>query len=381
MRALAAALMLAWALSMTGSADEANTAAESNKVLFVDVRHDLVNLGICGENARGDGMANDSEPIQAAIDFVAQNGGGYVVVPPGVYRVALIKLVPGVHLVGAGWDETVFRAWDTSVMFQVSGGCLENFTAYGTPTAQRSGEHWVIGTGGVGRGGSATAAHIISVHNASDAHINHVRAMESRYDCLYVCGSRGLRVTDCYFDRAGRNIVSLVGSDEGFMFANCYIGSHWGLYHFDIEPNEPRYVRDGLFVNCTFDGRKAGEFNSDTWGAFLIFTGHSELKSRNITVMGCRFHDISIRVHGVFPGVKFLYNPVMEGHGPVFIRVKTNPVGEFRDAVVRGNHFFTDGKPAENINSGVAFTGDSIFEDNYPEKFNDGPRQEKENSS
>jgi len=333
----------------------------------VDVRCDLVRLGLYERNAAGDGQANDSAPIQAAIDFVAENGGGYVLVPPGVYRVANINVREGVHLVGAGWDETIFRAWSTPNMFQPTGGWLENFTAYGTQTAERSGDNWVVGTEGKGKGGSATAAHIIALYDAKDVHIDHVRAMESRYDCLYVRGSRGLTVTNCRFDRAGRNIVSMVGNDEEFLFADCYIGSHWGLYHFDIEPVTPRYVRDGLFVNCTFDGRKAGELGTDTWGAFMCFVGGDNLQNRDITVTGCRFYRISIRVRGVFPGVKFLYNPVMGGVSSVFMRVKTNPVGEFRDSIVRGNRFIIDGKPAKRVNSGVSFTGNSVFEDNEPD--------------
>ncbi len=376
MRVLAVALALMCLCSVGGRADVALGPNDNRGLLFVDVRQDLRSLGIWAANASGDGQANDSGPIQAAIDYVARQGGGYVLVPAGVYRVERIDVKPGVHLLGCGWDQTIFRAWSTALMFCPSGGWLENFSAYGTPTAEGSGENWVVGTDGVGKGGTATALLIIGIYGGENVHIHNVRAMEARYDCIYTAGTRGLRVTNCHFDRAGRNVASLVGNDEDFLFANCHFGSQWGLYHVDIEPNWGKYVRDGVFLNCTFDGRQAGERNTNTWGAFLIFCGHPELESRNITVMGCRFYDISVRVHGVFPDVKFLYNPVMRGKSRVFIRVKTNPVGEFRDAIVRGNCFTINGEPAQEINQGVAFTGNSVFEDNSPAKFNNLRGQE-----
>jgi len=40
---------------------------------------------------------------------------------------------------------------------------------------------------------------------------------------------------------------------------------------------------------------------------------------------------------------------------------------------VRGNRFIVDGEPAKEVNYEVAFTGQSVFEGNFPEKFN-GPQ-------
>ncbi len=365
-RAMLATLVLTLAGPVWASGGEVGTP------LVIDVRHDLTTLGIHERNAAADGETNDSSPIQAAIDHAAGQEGGTVIVPEGVYRVAEIDVKPGVHLVGKGKDKTVFRTAGTSVMLRPSGGRLSNFSAYGTPSEDVSGDNWQPGTGGVGRGGSATALHIIGLYGGEDVHIDNVRAMESRYDCLYTRGSTGLRVTNCHFDRAGRNIVSMVGDDKDFVIANTYIGPHWGLYHFDIEPDtrKGRNVRDGLIVNCTFDGRNREEFDTDTWGAMLIFTGGHEKGNHSVTVLGCNFLDIRVRIRGVFPNARFLYNE-FDTNATAFLKVRTNPVGEFEDAVVRGNRFLIRGEPAWIINDQVGFTGDSVFEGNFPEEFND----------
>jgi hypothetical protein len=274
-----------------------------------------------------------------------------------------------VNLIGTSRERTVFRALHTGSMFQAAGGSLQSFSAYGTRTAELSGEKWKVGTGGRGRGGTASAAHIIIVDEAEDVRIHNVHLAESRYDCLYVRTCSGLRVTSCSFDRAGRNICSLVGNTADFLIADCVFGSHWGLYHVDIEPNSGKWVRDGAFVNCTFDGRRAGEMGTDTWGAFVIFCG--EEGSENVSVIGCRFLDISIRVRGIFPACSFLYNDPVDTPGPAFIRVRTNPVGELRDVTVKGNRFLNAGRPASKLTHNVAFTGESVFAGNFPAAFND----------
>ena len=343
--------------------------------LVLDARADLVRAGVFERNAAGDGEADDSPALQAAIDFAARAGGGTVFVPPGTYRIADLAIPPGVTLSGAGPGRTIFRALGTAKMLLPTGGTLRNFTAFGTPTADVSGDGWRITTRG-GSGGTATCSHIIAVYDGVDVRIENVEAYESRYDCLYVAGSRGLRVINCRFDRAGRNITSLVGSDQDFVFEGCEFGSIWRLYHVDLEPNEGRYVRDGLFLNCSFDGRSAGEFGSDTWGRMLILTGHDALESRNLTIAGCSFREISVRVRGIFPGVRIINNPLLDGHGPFFLKVRTNPVGELRDATIVGNTFLDGDAPAESLRSGVTFTGDTVFADNTPAAFNDTPLDE-----
>ncbi|MBI3451801.1 MAG: hypothetical protein HY057_03010 [Rhodospirillales bacterium] len=63
--------------------------------------------------ARGDGRNDDTAAIQAAIDAVAEQGGGEVLIPPmrAPYRVTSLQLRSGVQLVGAGpWADSGFAA-------------------------------------------------------------------------------------------------------------------------------------------------------------------------------------------------------------------------------------------------------------------------------
>ena len=339
---------------------------DTPKSHVVNVKTDLAALGIHSQNAIGDGKADDTTSIQSAIDNAAANGGGTIIVPGGIYRVKAITIKDGVNFIGSGPKLTVFRATEeTKYLITMKGGLICDLTVYGTPTEETSGDNWVVGAKGIGQGSSALAVHVISVRDAPNgAIISNVQAFEARYDCLYVRGSKGLRVRDCVFNRAGRNVVSMVGSDEDFVFSNCTIGSLWGLYHFDIEPGDGRYVRDGLFVNCTFDGGKAGAMGTDTWGSFLCLSGHSLLKSRDITIADCRFEKTYIRVRGVFPRVSFLGNKF--DHKPAFVRIPKNKVGELRDVVVRGNSFAQDAAKSSDIIWGVSFTGKCEFAGNSP---------------
>ena len=343
------------------------SAAETVTGVVIDVKSDLIQFGIAESNVVADGQADDTPLLQAAVDFVAGKGGGTVVVPPGLYRVANLAIEPGVEVVGAGPERTIFRAWSAAVMFRVGGGSLRGFTAYGTPTEDKSGENWLVGK--QSRGSSATAAHVIGVYDAvGPVVIDHVHAYEARYDPLYVRSVDGFLVTNCRFDRAGRNNTSLVGNTENFVFSDCTFGSLWGLYHVDLEQNGSNYIRNGAFVNCVFDGTRAGEMNTDTWGRMLIFHGHEGLENYNVSVIGCTFKAVCIRMVGVHPTVRFLYNTWEDVPGSVFVRVRTNPVAEFRNAVVRGNRFLSDGKPTTNdLVYGVTFTGASVFEGNVPE--------------
>lgn len=68
--------------------------------------------------AVGDGTANDTTEIQAAIDAAGSVAGGATVFfPPGIYKISAPLVVPsGVYLLGCGWGNTIIRAAAASVM-------------------------------------------------------------------------------------------------------------------------------------------------------------------------------------------------------------------------------------------------------------------------
>ena len=293
--------------------------------------------------------------------------------PPGLYRIQKLQIKPGVRLIGSGTNRTVFRAWHSDDMFQMTGGALHNLTAYGTKGQEVSGKNWHAENRGKGRRGTGSALTVISIRNArGPVTLVNVHAYEARFDCLYVCTADGLYVYNCRFDRAGRNVISLVGETQNFLFADCYFGSLWGLYHFDIEPNNGKSVHDGMFLNCVFDGRDAGKQKTDTWGRMLILHGHPEQRNRNLALIGCTFHRITIRVQRTFPGLRMLYCR-MDSPGRAFISVRTDPPGFLRDAVVRGSYFTSNGQPLKDLSYGVTFSGASVLEGNVPESVNAQP--------
>lgn len=53
--------------------------------------------------AKGDGNANDTGAIQGAIDYVANRGGGIVIIPTGTHLVSTLKLKDRVTLIGLSW--------------------------------------------------------------------------------------------------------------------------------------------------------------------------------------------------------------------------------------------------------------------------------------
>src|ERR1017187_4373415 len=81
-------------------------------------------------SVRGDGNADDSAAIQAAIDKVQETTGeGILFIPEGRYRVTrTIYVWPGVRLIGYGEKRPVFVLADKTPGFQQGVGCMFFFT-------------------------------------------------------------------------------------------------------------------------------------------------------------------------------------------------------------------------------------------------------------
>jgi hypothetical protein len=66
-------------------------------------------LNVVDFGAEGDGKADDTAAIQAAIDAASASGGGMVLVPGGVYLTRTLTIASRVHLVGAGIEAAILR--------------------------------------------------------------------------------------------------------------------------------------------------------------------------------------------------------------------------------------------------------------------------------
>jgi hypothetical protein len=337
--------------------------------LTVNVKTDLGGLGCPDGNAVGDGVADDTNPIQWAINYVIGQGGGTVYCPPGTYKVVNLEVNDGADLAGAGMEQTYFRPnpadWSNALLY-LKGGSMRNFTVYGS-FPEDSGEKWRCGNKQY-----SGPANVIKAQPVDDgALVKGVHATEGRFFTFYTRGTKGLKVVDCVFDR-GETIVAMDakdGYDKEFVFANCVIGPWRDNYTFDIEPDTSagKYVADGVILNCKFIGADSGDYdtNINLWGCFLGFKGFSSAGAgRNVAVVGCDFKDVYIYINKVFPDCQFSYNRI-DGDYPIFARTSDATVGSFPNTIVRGN-YFVGKRYWSQIACGVDFPGSSTFRCNTP---------------
>ena len=91
-------------------------AKDFNWTNVIDVTQDLVRLGIYTSNINAsDTTGNDTTPIQNAVNYVAQHGGGLVYFPNGNYYTSSIQMDSGVVL--EGQDE-----YATKIYYNGTGG-------------------------------------------------------------------------------------------------------------------------------------------------------------------------------------------------------------------------------------------------------------------
>jgi|GEM_PF-4487783 len=310
--------------------------AQNSDTQYINVARDLKKLGLSQTNLEPSKTRNAGPIIQTAINYLANNGGGTVLLNRGIYRASALKIPDSVALLGAGKSNTTIRAWDTKGMVTLEGGGLGHLTLLGTPTEEQSGENWLIKT--KTRKGTAVAGHLITVDNGKNVKIDHVVAKESRYDPIYIRNCENLRVSNSEFDRAGRNILSIVGTTRDFIFSNCSFGSTWGLYHVDIEPNEGKSVQNGVFTECVFDGSNAGKDGADKWGKMVILKA-TDQQTGKLYFTHCEFKNIGIRPVGVFSHLSLVKNSFENKEMPVFRRVSSDKFSRLSECFIVGNQF------------------------------------------
>lgn len=107
---------------------EAQTTAVPGGTVATDLSSLVINVRAAAYGAKGNGVANDTAPMQAALDAASAAGGGVVVFPAGTYNLG------GALRVGAN---TTIVAYGATIKQTATGGGLlynfqaaDNFTAY-----------------------------------------------------------------------------------------------------------------------------------------------------------------------------------------------------------------------------------------------------------
>jgi hypothetical protein len=98
---------LAWAAAAPAVAGLHGKAAAASSTAAAAPPRDVKAFG-----AHGDGTADDTAALQAAIDAAHAAGGGAVDFPPGTYSTRTLTIHSRVHLIGAGFEATILKLRD-----------------------------------------------------------------------------------------------------------------------------------------------------------------------------------------------------------------------------------------------------------------------------
>ncbi len=210
--------------------------------------------------AKGDGIADDTAAIQAAIEVVAGTGGT-LLVPDGTYMInAILNSGKGLQL----RSNMTFRMSSAAVLKAIpnaSGGYSVLFLPRvsnvniigGTIEGERSAHTGTGGESGMG----------IFVASSQDVYIEGVTAKECWGDGFYIGGSAGsTNITLCNVvaDHNRRQGLSVVYAD-GVVVRNSTFKNTQGTLPeagIDIEPNAGETVANMQILGCTFTNNSGG---------------------------------------------------------------------------------------------------------------------------
>lgn len=237
---------------------------------------DVVN--VCDFGAKGDGVADDTESIQAAIDFCGNNGGGCVYFPTGTYVVhnpapdrtnsfnpkyfALYQPYSNVFLTGAGAGNTVLR-------------CKTTDAAYGVllmaVTPIENGKPQIENTAitGLTLDGNSEVFDLVSGETRTPV-VYGIGLRNATFKNLVVCnsnmygiglengGHQNIKVLDSVFYNCGRNAVDVKNNgsaNRDIVIDNCtVINCGFGNYEAEDSKNSGIGIacESGKVTNITF---------------------------------------------------------------------------------------------------------------------------------
>jgi hypothetical protein len=254
--------------------------------------------------ALGDGTANDTAFVQAAITAVNTAGGGSVYFPAGTYSCSDLT-VPGsnITLYGDGVSSIITQRTGTAplYLFKVNPGTEGTTDPDANDANIAFRDMKLLGTVAADGFASGQNVHLMSLSAVDNVTIERVTFEGFRADGIYLASShsgaterhnRYIKIIDCVFDgvnQDNRNAISIIdGSDvliQGCLFKDCTRTDMPGAI--DMEPNAGnafariRGIRviGNHFENCRGTAGAVGLYTTNTQASLTN-------KIRNIVVSG-----------------------------------------------------------------------------------------------
>lgn len=324
--------------------------------------------------ARGDGVADDTAAIQAAINSLAATGG-IVFLPGGVYKVTTtINLVSSVSLIGINesyggatapsekcyFDASAWADGAQACVLKGPGNChnvrLENFEIVGPPAASLAHNAW-DGVVGVYPGGFATGFTIRNVTIRGCTHgilmyycyhglLEHVYAVNAKTHAIALLSCGRITSIGSQWSNAG-GATPFLGAANVYIEDSNYLTFMEALVDEASGNNSSILVASGTDINFYVDQ------------IFWTANGYG-LRIGNGTTNPDRVRLLNCRVSPFAGGAPVNTILIGGGTGHAFINVVTTPAGggDIADAAadtvylnVNGKHGFGGGLPVGKQNA------------------------------
>lgn len=217
-------------------------------------------------NAKGDGIADDTIPIQRALEQTAMKGGGIVFLPSGDYRVSGLTLPTKCILQGEFRDRTVLMFGQiTDQGALVTKGRLHGLstlTLMFQPTVPAGSQGMLLG---------GVANHLF-LHNIRFQLLRNpdISVKQGPY---YVTGNGPMLVTDCQFFLSSRNLWNHQVRDR-LTFRNNFVDMHDGLGLCMSSEKLLVLSNELVFHPAPYAGQMNGFFLNEGWMGWNIFNAY-----------------------------------------------------------------------------------------------------------